>query len=29
MHEIYKEWEGFRTATWTKEINVRSFIKHN
>ena len=29
MHEIYKEWEGFRPATWTKEINVRSFIKHN
>ena len=29
MNEIYEGWEGFKTGTWTKEINVRSFIKHN
>ena len=22
-------WEGFKSGTWQKEINVRSFIKHN
>ena len=22
-------WEGFKDGTWTKEVNVRSFIKHN
>ena len=29
MNEIYEGWEGFQKGTWTKEINVRSFIKHN
>jgi len=25
----FDEWEGFETATWCREINVRSFIQHN
>ena len=25
----YEAWKGFESGTWTKEINVRSFIKHN
>ncbi len=25
----YDGWAGFEDGTWTKEINVRSFIKHN
>ncbi|MGM9551450.1 MAG: formate C-acetyltransferase [Clostridia bacterium] len=25
----YKQWEGFDKGTWVKEINVRSFIRHN
>ena len=25
----YDGWKGFESGTWTKEINVRSFIKHN
>ncbi len=25
----YEGWKGFEDGTWTKEINVRSFIKHN
>ena len=29
MSYIYKGWEGFLPGTWVKEINVRSFIKHN
>ena len=29
MNKNYEGWEGFRGGTWTKEINVRSFIKHN
>ena len=29
MNEIYEGWAGFNGGTWTKEINVRSFIKHN
>ena len=26
---FFEQWEGFESGTWTKEINVRSFIKHN
>ncbi|MEE1015808.1 MAG: formate C-acetyltransferase [Lachnospiraceae bacterium] len=26
---MYPGWEGFEKATWTNEINVRSFIRHN
>lgn len=26
---MYPGWEGFTKATWTNEINVRSFIRHN
>ena len=26
---FYEEWNGFESGTWVKEINVRSFIKHN
>ncbi len=26
---IFEAWNGFESGTWTKEINVRSFIKHN
>ena len=29
MENIFEAWQGFKTGTWTKEINVRSFIKHN
>ena len=29
MNYNFKEWEGFEGGTWVKEINVRSFIKHN
>ncbi len=25
----FDAWKGFESGTWTKEINVRSFIKHN
>ena len=25
----YEGWQGFKGGTWLKEINVRSFIKHN
>ncbi len=25
----YEGWRGFESGTWVKEINVRSFIKHN
>ena len=27
--EQYEGWYGFEAGTWVKEINVRSFIKHN
>ena len=27
--EFDRAWEGFADGTWTKEVNVRSFIKHN
>ena len=27
--KMFEEWQGFEEGTWTKEINVRSFIKHN
>lgn len=29
MGRMYPGWEGFVKATWTNEINVRSFIRHN
>ncbi|MBR3961468.1 MAG: formate C-acetyltransferase, partial [Clostridia bacterium] len=29
MNFNYEGWKGFEDGTWTKEINVRSFIKHN
>lgn len=29
MARMYPGWEGFIKATWTNEINVRSFIRHN
>ncbi len=29
MNITHKGWEGFEPGTWQKEINVRSFIKHN
>lgn len=29
MGRMYEGWQGFETATWTNEINVRSFIRHN
>ena len=29
MNKTYEGWAEFRVGTWTKEINVRSFIKHN
>ena len=29
MSDFYKEWDGFESGTWMKEINVRSFIRHN
>ena len=25
----YEAWKGFNDGNWTKEVNVRSFIKHN
>ena len=25
----YEAWNGFESGTWKKEINVRSFIRHN
>ncbi len=29
MKYIFDAWKGFESGTWEKEINVRSFIKHN
>ena len=29
MLHNYEQWYGFEDGTWKKEINVRSFIKHN
>ena len=29
MNYNYDEWYGFDFGTWSKEINVRSFIRHN
>ncbi len=29
MEYLYEGWEGFEAGTWVKEINVRSFIRHN
>ncbi len=29
MEKMYEGWEGFERGTWTYEINVRSFIRHN
>ncbi|MBE6686792.1 MAG: formate C-acetyltransferase [Ruminococcaceae bacterium] len=29
MDYKYEAWRGFEYGTWTKEINVRSFIRHN
>ena len=29
MTRNFEAWEGFQSGTWNKEINVRSFIKHN
>ncbi len=29
MDYKYEGWEGFEHGTWVKEINVRSFIRHN
>ena len=29
MNYNYEGWEGFESGTWQKEINVRSFIRHN
>ena len=29
MQYIHEGWRGFESGTWVKEINVRSFIKHN
>lgn len=29
MGRSYKGWEGFEEGTWMREINVRSFIRHN
>ena len=29
MSYNYEGWDGFESGTWVKEINVRSFIKHN
>lgn len=29
MNYNYEGWQGFENGTWKKEINVRSFIKHN
>ena len=27
--KFYDGWQGFESGTWVREINVRSFIKHN
>ena len=29
MTHDYEGWKGFEGGTWTREINVRSFIRHN
>ncbi len=29
MSQFFDEWQGFEEGTWVKEINIRSFIKHN
>ena len=29
MYKGTEYWSGFETGTWTKEVNVRSFIRHN
>ena len=29
MQNLYEGWKGFEAGTWMKEINVRSFIRHN
>ncbi len=29
MSEMNNAWRGFEGGTWVKEVNVRSFIKHN
>ena len=29
MNYSYEAWEGFESGTWLREINVKSFIKHN
>ena len=29
MQYLYEGWNGFESGTWVKEINVRSFIRHN
>ena len=29
MNYTYEGWRGFEGGTWTSEINVRSFIRHN
>ncbi len=29
MNNIPTAWDGFETGTWVKEIDVRSFIRHN
>jgi len=29
MEHLYEGWKGFESGTWVKEINVRSFIRHN
>ena len=29
MPQMHENWYGFKSATWTNQVNVRSFIKHN
>lgn len=29
MNQFFEQWIGFEEGTWVKEINVRSFIRHN
>ncbi len=29
MFSNFAQWQGFESGTWTKKVNVRSFIKHN
>jgi len=29
MEQFHENWNGFESATWVREINVRSFIRHN